>query len=205
MTARTVHSSVLNAVLATIAAFYILAPTVYGYFSEVSLSYANVPRWFAATPPARITARIFDRYNEHAPRAERFNRQLTCFLADSGGAVRRPGCLHELRAGQGAAGPRLLKIPSGRYVARFDFSSVGNCADGEARLEVVTTGRFGRLLARYHSRLLSGDHIELPFHLRVMDAAFGAVEFRAAGDSGCIVLSRVDWLDARDPRAMPLE
>ena len=188
----------LNAVLVSISAFYLLSPTVYAYFSEVSMSYSGVPKWFAATAPARMTARIFDGYNANTPRAQRFQAQLSCFLSGTAGRHGR-GCEHELAEGQTVAGPPTLKLASGQYVARFEFSSNAACAAGQARVEVVTAGRFGRVLADYAGPVAPGDRIELPFRLKVMDAALGAVEFRATGMGPCVLLTRVGWTAASAP------
>jgi hypothetical protein len=192
---RAVPAAALNFAFALVAVFYLASPTVYAYFSEVGMTYSRVPKWFATTRAASVTARMFDAYNVRAPRAVRFQRQLTCFMADDG-SRRRPGCLHELRETQATYGPPTLKIPSGMYLARFEFSGLGACDGGEARLDVATTGRFGRILASYSGHMAPGDHFELPFHLRVMDAALAPLEFRATGLSGCVVLSRVDWTDS---------
>jgi hypothetical protein len=185
----------LDVAVAFVAIFYLAAPTVYAYFSEVGMSYSRVPKWFATTRAASVTARMFDSYNVHAPHAVRFQRQLLCFMEDTG-AHRRPGCLHELRQGETTYGPPSLKITSGMYVAGFEFARLEGCDGGEVHLEVATTGRFGRVLASYTGRVTAGDRIQLPFHLRLLDAALAPVEFRAAGVSGCTVLSRAGWTEA---------
>jgi len=195
MSVHRLHAWVLCALLAAGSVFYLFAPGVYAYFSEAGMSYGTVPKWFATTPSARITARVFDRYNARAPRASRFNSQLSCFLSDDG-AKRRPGCTHELTAGRGVHGPTSLKIASGAYVAHFDFAASDGCAAGEALLQVVTTGRFGRVLAEYSGPVSPGERVELPFHLKSMDAALGAVEFRATGIRGCALLGFVDWMES---------
>jgi hypothetical protein len=192
VTRRRFFAVVLNVVVVAASVFYLLAPTVYTFFSEARLSYANVPKWFSTTAPARITARVFDTYNSRAPRAARFQRQLSCFLTDEG-AARHPGCLHEIRSGQSVHGPTLLKIASGQYVAQFAFAENGACSEGEVRLQVVTTGKFGRVLADYSGRVSPGHSLELPFQLKLMDAALGAVEFRAVGLAGCVLLQRAGW------------
>jgi hypothetical protein len=187
-----IHALILNAALLTVSVFYLLSPTIFAYVSEVGMSYSSVPKWFAATAPARITARIFDRYNANPPRAVRFRQRLSCFLID-GGAKRNPGCTHEIRSGQRVYGPQDLKIASGLYSASFVFTANDVCSSGAARLQVATTGRFGRVLADYHGRIDAGRHIELPFRLSLMDAALAPVEFRAIGAAGCVRLSAVDW------------
>lgn len=193
MTRRRLFAVVLNVVIVAVSVFYLLAPTVYTFFSEAQLSYSRVPKWFAATAPARMTARFFDRYNATAPRAERFQRQLSCFLTDQG-ATRRAGCLHEIRRGESVSGPTLLKIASGRYVAYFEFGDSDACSGGgEVRLQVLTPGRFGRVLADFSRRVTPGERIELPFQLKLMDGALNAVEFRAAGVDGCALLRRAGW------------
>jgi hypothetical protein len=192
---RATPALAMSVALAVLAVFYLASPTVYAYFSEVGMSYSLVPKWFASTRAAAVTARMFDSYNVNAPRAVRFRRQLPCFMEDQG-SLRKPGCLHELHAGQTTFGPYSLKIASGMYVARFEFARLTDCDGGEARLEVATTGRFGRVLASYSGRIAPDDRIQLPFHLRVMDAALSPLEFRASGVSGCVVLSRADWTDA---------
>jgi hypothetical protein len=193
VTRRRLFAVALNVVVAAASVFYLLAPTVYTFFSEAQLSYARVPTWFAATAPARVTARFFDRYNSTAPRAERFQRQLSCFLADEG-ATRRAGCLHEIRSGEAAAGPTLLKIASGRYVAYFEFGDSDACSGGgEVQLQVRTLGRFGRVLADFSGRVTPGERIELPFQLKLMDAALSAVELRATGVDRCVLLRSAGW------------
>src|SRR5262245_6549702 len=148
MKAQTLLAIPLNIVLAAVSIFYLLAPTVYTFFSEAQLSYSKSPQWFASTAPARMTARFFDRYNATAPRAARFQRQLSCFLADEC-ASRRAWCLHEIRPRDTVYGPTLLKIASGRYIASFAFSETAACSGGGAHLQVLTPGRYGRVLADY--------------------------------------------------------
>jgi len=190
---RRLFAVVLNTVVVAVSLFYLLAPTVYTFFSEAQLSYSRVPKWFASTPPATLTARFFDRYNATAPRAERFQRQLSCFLADEG-ATRRAGCLHEIRPGQSVSGPTLLKIASGRYIAYFELGDSEACSGGgEVRLQVRTPGRFGRVLADFSGRVTPGGRIELPFQLKLMDAALSTVEFSVAGLDRCVLLRRVGW------------
>jgi hypothetical protein len=194
MSGRRLHAVAVVAVLVVASLFYLLSPCVYAYFSEAGMVYAYVPKWFASSPPARITMRWFDRYNADAPRAARFGRQTSCFLFDEG-ASRKPGCTHEIRPGQAVRGPDVLRLASGQYVVRFDFSASEACSMGEARLEVVTTGRFGRVLAEYAGRLMPGERLELPFQLKTMDAALGAVEFRATGLRDCVLLEHVEWTE----------
>jgi hypothetical protein len=196
MTRRRLLAIVLNVVIVAASVFYLLAPTVYTFFSEAQLSYSRAPRWFATTAPARLTARFFDRYNATAPRAERFQRQLSCFLTDLG-ATRRAGCLHEIRPGEAVAGPAMLKIASGRYVAYFEFGDSEACpTGGEVRLQILTPGRFGRILADFSGRVSPGERIELPFQLKLMDAALSALEFRATGINECVLLRRAGWTQA---------
>jgi hypothetical protein len=64
---------------------------------------------------------------------------------------------------------------------------------GRARLRVVTTGKFGRVLARDDTFIEPDAEIDLPFRLRLMDAALTTVEFAASGTSGCVLLQAVDW------------
>ena len=189
---RRIEGIVLDAVLVAGSVFYLLSPAVYTYFSEAEMTYSKVPKWLAATPPARITARVFDRYNASAPRAVRFNRQLSCFLIAEG-SRRGAGCTHEIRRGEAVHGPADLKIASGRYVAEFDFSTNDVCTGGDAHLQVVTAGRFGRVLANYAGPIVPGQRIALPFQLKLMDAALAPVEFRVSGMGNCVVLSRVGW------------
>jgi hypothetical protein len=191
---RRIHAVALNVVLGGLAAFYLFSPTVYAYFSEVSMVYSHVPAWFASTPPAHLTARIFDRYNVNAPRALRFQQKLSCFLigpADRG----QFGCTHALGNGATVSGPTFLKIPSGQYVARFEFSSNTTC-NGPVRIDVLAAGRFGHLLADYSGPIPPDRRIELPFRLRMMAAALGTVEFRVTGLGECAVLTRADWREA---------
>jgi hypothetical protein len=193
VTRRRLIAVVLNVVVAAASVFYLLAPTVYTFFSEAQLSYSRVPKWFADTDPARVTARFFDRYNVTAPRAARFQRQLSCFLVDEG-AARRAGCLHEIRPTQAVAGPALLKIASGRYVAYFEFGDSDACpGGGEVQLQVRTQGQFGRVLADFSGPVVPGGRVELPFQLKLMDAALSAVEFRAVGVERCVLLRRAGW------------
>jgi len=193
---RRIHAVALNAALAGVAVFYMFSPTVYAYFSEVSMVYSHVPEWFAATAPAHLTARIFDRYNANAPRAVRFRQTLSCFLV--GPARRGPsGCTHALGYGETVSGPPMLKITSGQYVARFEFSSSASCV-GPVRVEVLTAGRFGRVLAGYSGPVPPDGRVELPFRLRLMAAALGTVEFRATGLGQCAELARADWREASD-------
>ncbi|MEO8678826.1 MAG: hypothetical protein ABI665_07260 [Vicinamibacterales bacterium] len=202
MPRRAIHAVVLNLALVAGAAFYLLSPTVYAYFSEVSMSYSRVPAWFAATAPASMTARIFARYNAGSPIAARFRKRLPCYLVDAG-ARQNQDCAHDIGRGQLVYGPPNFKIPSGRYVAWFGFSRDEACAAGEVRLEVDTKwwsdsgggpsgGRFRKTLATYAGRIEPGDRIELPFTLKLVDAALGAVEFRAVGVSDCVLLSRIE-------------
>jgi hypothetical protein len=192
MSSRAMHAVVLNAVLAAVSAFYLLSPTIFAYVSEVTMSYSRVPKWLATTTPASITVRIFDRYNANAPRAARFKPHLSCFLIDSG-ATRNSDCTHEIRGGQSVDGPPDLKIASGLYAAHFAFRGSDVCPSGNARLQVVTTARFGRVLADYSGQIDAGQRIELPFRLTRTDAAFAAVEFRTIGLSGCVLLESIDW------------
>lgn len=201
MRRRAIHGVVVNLALVAGAMFYLLSPTVYAYFSEVSMSYSRVPEWLGTTASARITERLFARYNADSPVAARFRKHLPCYLADEG-ARQTQGCAHEIGRGQVVHGPPNLKITRGWYVARFEFSRDDVCSAGEARLEVDTkrrsdsgeggVERFGKVLATYTGRIEPGDRIELPLTLKSMDAALGAVEFRAFGLSGCVLLSRVE-------------
>jgi len=199
MKPRTLPAIVLDGLLVTVAVFYLLAPTVYTFFSEAQLSYSNAPKWFASTAPARLTARFFDRYNAAAPRAARFQRQLACFLTDEG-ASRRAGCLHEIRPRDTVHGPTLLKIASGRYIAYFAFSETAGCSGGSAHLQVLTPGQYGRVLADYSGSFTPGQTIDLPFQLKLMDAALNPLEFRVSGLDGCVVLQRIGWTDAATGR-----
>ncbi len=194
MKTRTLLAIPLHIVLAAVSVFYLLAPTVYTFFSEAQLSYSKSPVWFASTAPAQMTARFFDRYNATAPRAARFQRQLSCFLTDEG-ASRRAGCLHEIRPRDTVYGPPLLKIASGRYIAYFAFSETDACSGGSAHLQVLTPGPYGRVLADYSGPFAPGQKIELPFQLKLMDAALSPLEFRVSGDDGCVVLQRAGWTD----------
>lgn len=192
MKIRTLLAIALDIVLIAVSIFYLLAPTVYTFFSEAQLSYSKSPKWFASTAPARITARFFDRYNATAPRAARFQRQLSCFLTDEG-ASRRAGCLHEIRAGDVVFGPPLLKTASGHYQAYFAFSETADCSGGSARLQVLTPGRYGRVLAEFTGSIAPGMRLDLPFQLKLMDAALSPLEFRVSGVDGCVVLERAGW------------
>jgi len=187
-----IHGVVLKAVLVAISAFYFLAPALFAYVSEVSMSYSKVPKWFATTAPAWITARVFRDYNANAPRAARFRQHLTCFLADDG-ARRGAGCTHEIRTGQSVHGPQDLKIASASYSVRFAFLGNAACGSGRTRLQVATVGRFGRVLADYDGVVEPGRQVELPFRLPLMDAALAPVEFKATGLSGCVLLATADW------------
>ena len=199
---RAIHGVVLNLALVVGAGFYLLSPTVYAYFSEVSMTYSRVPEWFGRAAPATVTERIFARYNADSPVAARVLEHLPCYLADAGATV-LADCSHELGSGQLVYGPPDLKITSGSYVARFEFSRDGICSSGEVHLEVdterrsdsaggVTLGKLGTVLAAYTGRIEPGDWIELRFSLTLIDAALGAVEFRAVGLSQCVLLRRVE-------------
>jgi hypothetical protein len=189
---RATHALVVNTALVVVSLFYLFAPPVYAYFSEVGMSYSDVPRWFAATPPAWITARLFDRYNVHAPRAVNFRRHLSCYLHDDGGSSE---CAHELTPGRTVRGPESLRVSSGWYEVRFGFSENAGCSSGDVRLQVATTGRFGRVLRERVGRIDPSSRVEMLFHLTDIDAALAALEFRATGVSGCVILSSVDWTE----------
>ena len=199
---RAVHGVALNLALVAGAAFYLFSPTVYAYFSEVSMTYSRVPEWFATTVPATITERIFARYNAGSPVAARLRMRLPCYLADAGARF-NPDCSHEVGTGQLVYGPANLKLARGSYVARFEFSRDDVCAIGEAYIKVdtvrrsdsggqLTMARLGKALATYTGRIEPGDRIELPFTLPLTDAALGAIEFTMVGLSSCIVLSRIE-------------
>ncbi len=199
---RAVHGIALNLALMAGAAFYLFSPTVYAYFSEVSMTYSRVPEWFATTVPATMAERIFAGYNAGSPVAARLRMHLPCYLADAGARF-NPDCSHEVGTGQLVYGPANLKLTRGSYVARFEFSQDDLCAIGQAHLEVdtvrrsdsggkVTMARRGKVLAAYTGRIEPGARIELPFTLPLTDAALGAIEFTAVGLSSCIVLSRVE-------------
>jgi hypothetical protein len=194
MSERTVHAALLSAALIVASIFFLFAPVVYAYFSEVSLSYSRVPAWFARTVPARVTASLFSRYNVDSPVAARLHRRATCYFIDEG-AIRGPRCTHEVRRGQAAYGPEGLKLAPGMYVAGFELSGSAGCSTaGTADFEVATAGRFGAALARHRpSDVRPGDRVEVPFVLDGMDAAFGNVEFKVTGVSDCVLLLRVDW------------
>jgi len=189
---RSLHARRLYAALLAASVFYFCAPVVYAYFSEVTLSYAHVPRWFARTVPARVTAYVFSRYNVGSPIAARLSWRASCELVDEG-ATRRPGCAHEIRTGDVAYGPPGLKLAPGRYLAGFQFSGSRECAGGTADLLVATIGRFGNLQARYRAVIEPGARIEVPFTLNMMDAALGNVRFTVVGVSQCVVLFRLGW------------
>ena len=200
MNGRTVHAVVLSVFLVMASAFYLISPAVYAYFSEVEMTSQITPTRLARTTPARLTAFAFDRYNVNAPRTARFKLYLSCFLMTTD-AKRIANCGHEVRPGQSVYGPFNLKLVSGRYVARFDFSGNDACGGGEAKIEVVTTGGLGRILALYEGQMPPGKHLEVPFELKMMDAALGAVEFRTFGLSRCVVLERVDWSSVDEQRS----
>jgi hypothetical protein len=197
---RAIHAVVLNVSLVLGAGFYFLAPTVYAFFSEVSMTYSLAPASFARSLPARLTARLFDRYDVNSPIADRFRRRFVCYLVDQG-ATRDPDCMHEIRRGQTVHGPPELRIASGTYLARFGFYRNDVCSAGQAQIHIATVGRFGRVLASYAGRIEPGDRIDLPFTLRVMDAALGPVEFRIVGESDCVLLSRVELSEISLPLA----
>jgi hypothetical protein len=199
---RAIHGVVLNLALAAGAMFYLFSPTVYAYFSEVSMTYARAPEWFGRTPVATMTERLFARYNADSPVAARLRQHLPCYLVDEG-AQSKQNCAHEFGTGQMVYGPPNLKIPSGGYVATFEFSRDELCTSGEAHLEVgmerrsdsggeLREGQRGKVLAAFTGRIEPGDRIELPFTLQLTDAALGAVEFRALGVSNCVLLTQVE-------------
>jgi hypothetical protein len=188
---------VISAALAAVGLFYLGAPTVYAYFSEVRLSYVRAPAWVIRTLPARATTRIFASYNDSSPLAARFRLRASCTLADDG-ARPMPGCAHEIPAGGGVSGPAALKLSPGAYVARFAFAEAESCTGGgEARLEVTATGRFGRRLAGYAGRITPPERIDVPFTIKPIDAGFSDIQFAARGSAGCLVLRRLD-LDELD-------
>jgi hypothetical protein len=190
---------VIVAALTASALFYLGAPTVYAYFSEVRLSYSRVPAWFIRTAPARLTASIFADYNDDSPLAARFRTRASCSLADEGGVRRLPGCAHEIRAGGRASGPAALKLSLGLYLARFEFAEAEACTGGgEARLEVVASGRFGKLLAGYSGPVKPPERVDVPFTVKPIDAGFSDIQFAATGTAGCFVLRRLD-LEELDP------
>ena len=194
MSERTVHAALLSAALIVASIFFLFAPVVYAYFSEVSLSYSRVPAWFARTVPARATASLFSRYNVDSPIAPKLHRRATCYFIDEG-ATPGPRCTHEVRRGQAAYGPEGLKLAPGPYVAGFELSGSAGCSTaGTADFEVSTAGRFGKALARHRPwDVRPGDRVEVPFVLGPLDAAFGNVEFKVTGVSDCVLLRRVDW------------
>jgi hypothetical protein len=192
---RAAHTTAISLALAAATLFYLGAPTVYAYFSEVGLSYARVPAWFIRAGPARLTANIFAEYSADSPLAARFRTQAACTLEDDG-ARRLPGCLHELRRGGRTSGPAALKLSPGRYLARFAFSEEESCTGGgEVGLEVTATGRFGRLLAAYSGPVKPPERVDVPFTVRPIDAGFSDVHFAAVGISGCVVMRRLDLED----------
>jgi hypothetical protein len=186
-----VHGAVIGAALAAASLFYLGAPTVYAYFSEVRLSYSRVPAWFIRTAPARLTASLFANYNDDSPLAARFRTSASCVLTDAG-ARRLPGCLHEIRTDGRVYGPAALKLSPGQYLARFAFSEGNSCGGGTARLEVVATGRFGKRLAGYSGPVTPPERIDVPFTVRPVDAGFSDIQFAATGMTGCVVLRRLD-------------
>lgn len=199
---RAIHGGVLNLMLIAGATSYLVSPTVYAYFSEVSMTYSRVPEWFARTPPATMTEQMFGRYNAESPVAARLREHLPCYLADAGAGLNQD-CSHILGVGQLVYGPPNLKLTRGGYVARFEFSRDDLCSIGEVHIEVDTQrradsggelplGKRAKVLAAYTGRIKPGDLIELPFTLQLIDAALGAVEFRAIGLSNCVLLSRVE-------------
>ena len=192
MSKRTIHAVVLHVALVAASLFYVFAPMVYAYFSEVTLSYSRVPAWFARTVPARVTASVFSRYNVGSPIAARLQRRASCYFVDEGAT---PGarCTHAVRRGQATYGPPGLKLGAGMYVAGFEFSVSAGCSTGTADFDVATAGRFGNVLAHYRTEVRPGDRVELPFRLGQMDAAFGDVQFKVTGVSDCVLLLRVDW------------
>jgi hypothetical protein len=172
--------------------FYALSPTVYAYFSEIWMEYSLVPAALARTPAAVATARYFDAYNANAPRAQAFQRELSCYLAGEHGAA-PSGCVVEVQPGARVQGPPDLKISSGRYIGVFAFASNDHCGGGDARIEIDVDGRFGRVLNSLESTIRPGEKLEIPFHVRLMDAALGTVSFRISGESGCVLLTRATW------------
>jgi hypothetical protein len=185
---RAAHAIVLATALAAVSLFYLGAPTVYAYFSEVRLSYSFVPDWSIRTPPARVTSRLFAAYNDASPLTARVRTRGSCRLIDDG-ARQISECVHEGRAGSRIYGPAALKLIAGGYVARFEFSRSETCAGaGDARLDVAATGRFGKPLAVYAGPIHAGDRIDVPFTMKSIDAAFTDVQFAVSPTSGCVVL-----------------
>jgi len=196
---RAAHTFAISVALATASLFYICAPTVYAYFSEVRLSYSRVPAWFIRTAPARLTASLFAGYNEYSPLVARFRKRASCALTDDA-ARRLADCAHELTRGSRVYGPSALKLIPGSYVARFDFSATGSCTGGELRLGITATGRFGKLLASHSVRIQPPERIDVPFTVKPIDAGFSDIQFAAAGATGCFILRRLD-LEELDPDA----
>jgi hypothetical protein len=188
---RAAHTLAISVALAAAALFYICAPTVYAYFSEVRLSYSRVPAWFIRTEPARLTASLFADYNKDSPLVARFRRRASCALVDDA-AQRLPDCAHELRDGSRVYGPSALKLTTGFYGARFEFSATASCTGGELRLGITATGRFGKLLASHSVRIQPPERVDVPFTVKPIDAGFSDIEFSAAGIAGCVVLRRLD-------------
>lgn len=198
MTSASRRGRLLNAVLLIAALFYLLSPGIFAYFSQATMFYSRVPKWFAATPPAQLTIRIFDRYNANAPLALRVNERLTCEMIDEG-AERLSACAHEVHPGEIVHGPSPLKVAgglkmaAGSYVLRAQFGTSERCTTGTARLRVMTTGRFGSAHADETPSISGGAEIEVPFRLSAFDAAFGYVEFTVTGVSGCVILTGAQW------------
>jgi hypothetical protein len=189
----------LSAVLVATAVFYLLAPTVYAYVSEVYMSYAYVPKWFAATPPARMAATLFDGYNAGGPREATFRRRLACYLVD-GGSRTLGDCSHEIPAGAGVSGPPDFKLSAGLYVASLEFGETDRCGSGTVRLGIVDAGRFGRTLTSYEGRIDPGKRIVLPIRVAIMDAALDVVDVRLSVSDGCVVLKTVELREYRGRR-----
>jgi hypothetical protein len=195
---RAAHTTAISVALAAAALFYLCAPTVYAYFSEVRLSYSRVPAWLIRTIPARLTADLFADYSDNSPLAARFRQRGTCMLDDEG-ARRMPGCLHEIRRDGRAYGPAALKLSRGRYLARFEFVAGESCSGGgEARIEVAATGRFGKPLAGYAGAIQPPQRVDVPFTVKPIDAGFSDIRFTITGTAGCSILRRLD-VEELDP------
>jgi hypothetical protein len=194
MSRRTIHGVILNAVLLVGSAFYLLSPGVFAYVGEVRMTYGYLPIRLARTAPARITARLFDRYNANNLRTARLKARLSCYLSDDG-ATPTPHCGHELRNGQSVAGPPTLKLPSGLYLAQFKFGARNGCSKGDTRIQVLTLGQLGAVQAEDTAAVEPGTVLSLPFRVHLMDAALSEVEFKAIGISGCVLLTSVDWVE----------
>jgi hypothetical protein len=188
--------ALVNGILVAVALFYLCAPAVYAYVSEVYLGYGYAPGSFATTVPARLTAQLFARYNAAGPREAAFRKRLACYLVD-GGATVHGDCSHEIPVSGHVAGPPDFKVSPGRYVVTLQFGGSEHCGTGTAQVAVVATGGGDEVLASYRGAAGPGTRLALPVRISALEAALDVVDIRVSASAGCVVLETVDWAEFR--------